>query len=291
MASAQDYSYDASVKSRLSDELINTYLMRPLAGRVVYLLYPTRVTPNQVTIASTAAGCIAAAFYFTGKPVLTAMAGIFVWLKDLLDSADGQLARSKGLYSRLGRFLDSIGDFVVNLLVFAAIGATLARQTGSDWMWVLAFAGFLGISLRVSCHVFYQTSYLHLVQSYTTNRTTEEVKEEDLRGDPRALLLQRIFLVLYGWQDSLIAAVDRWSMGGGLHGEENVTRWYADRVGLHLSGLIGMGTELFILTVFSLLNHLEAYLWWNIAVMNSVFLISVFYRRFVLRGAVRQEKI
>lgn len=287
MASTRVYSYDASVKSRLSDELINTHIMRPLASRIVRLLYHTRVTPNQVTIASTAAGCIAAAFYSTGKPVLTAVAGLFVSLKDLLDSADGQLARSKGLYSRLGRFLDSIGDFVVNFLVFAAVGAALARQTDSAWMWLLASAGFLGISLRISYHVFYQTSYLHLLRSYATNRTSEEVKEEDVRGDPRALFLQRIFLVLYGWQDSLVAALDRWCMGTELHGEDKVGRWYADRVGLHLSGLIGMGTELFVLMVFSLFNQLEAYLWWNIAVMNGVFLISVFYRRFVLRRAVQ----
>jgi phosphatidylglycerophosphate synthase len=287
MTSTGDYSYNASVKSRLSDELVNTYLMRPLAGQVVRFLYPTRVTPNQLTIASTAAGCIAAAFYLAQQPALTAAAGLFVSLKDLLDSADGQLARAKELYSRVGRFLDSIGDFVVNLVVFAAMGAVLAKQTGSVWMWLLASAGFLGISLRVSYHVFYQTSFLHLLESYTTNRTTEEVKEEDLRGDPRALCLQRIFLVLYGWQDSLVVALDRWSSSGRLHSGHQLEKWYADRMGLYLSGLIGMGTELFVLMAFSLFNQLEAYLWWNTTVMNGVCLASVFYRRFKLRRAVR----
>ena len=42
------------------------------------------------------------------------VAALCFYLKDIFDSADGQLARAKQLYSRHGRFLDSIGDYVVD---------------------------------------------------------------------------------------------------------------------------------------------------------------------------------
>jgi phosphatidylglycerophosphate synthase len=278
----EKYTYAASVKSSVSDELINTYLLRPVAGKIVRILYPTTITPNQVTLASTFAGLLAALLFTFGSHPATALAGLCVTAKDILDSADGQLARAKRMYSRIGRFLDSIGDFVVNLAVFTAITFTLVSTTGNPLFLVLGFLGFLGISLRVSYHVFYQTSYLHLRDSYAVNRTTEEIREDDLRGDPRALRLQRIFQILYGWQDNLMVSLDRWSGRGVLQSDESIRRWYADATGVRLSGLIGIGTELFLLTLCSLTDALEVYLYLNVLGMNAVWGGCIVYRRGVL---------
>src|SRR5437899_79660 len=95
-----------------ADELINTFLLRPIAAVIVWMLYPTRITPNQVTTLAILAGLAAAFFYTINTPVAVATAGLLVTVKDILDDADGQLARAKQLYSRRGRFLDSIGDFI-----------------------------------------------------------------------------------------------------------------------------------------------------------------------------------
>jgi phosphatidylglycerophosphate synthase len=283
----ESYSYSATVKSPVSDELINTYLLRPIAGIIVRILYPTPVTPNQVTLASTAAGLLAAALYLPGSYTTTALAGLCVTLKDLLDSADGQLARAKTMYSRTGRFLDSIGDFAVNLALFGAIAWTLWTATGNASVLWLAPLGFLGISLRVSYHVFYQTSFLHLQDSYALNRTTEEIRQEDLAGDRRALRLQKIFLILYGWQDALIEKLDRHSGRSRLASEHAVHRWYTDPTAVRLSGLTGIGTELFLLMLCSLANALEFYLYLNVIGMNIVWGCCVAYRRIVLLRRIK----
>ena len=275
------YEYKKTLKSTLSDELINTYLLRPIAGFIVRILYSTRVTPNQVTIASTVAGLVAAGFYIQNDTGLTALAGLLVTLKDVLDSADGQLARAKQQYSRIGRFLDSIGDFVVDLAVFGAIGWVLYTNTGNGWMLALALAGLAGITLRVSYHVFYQSSYLHLEMKYQLNRVTEEITEEDQTGDAMALMLQRIFQMIYGWQDRLMARIDEWSRRG-VAGREFSIRWYSDIVGLRLSGLLGIGTELFLLMICSLFDGLLTYLYLNLFLMNTVLIASVVYRRWYL---------
>jgi len=279
------YEYRKTLKSSISDELINTYLLRPIAGFIVWILYPTSVTPNQVTIASTIAGLIAAGFYLQNGAASTAIAGLLVTLKDVLDSADGQLARAKQQYSRIGRFLDSIGDFVVNLAVFGAIGWVLFRATGSAWMIILALLGLVGITLRVSYHVFYLTSFLHLEEKYQINRITEEITVDDLTGDRLTVTLQRIFQVIYGWQDRLMARIDAWCRGGSSDREFSV-RWYSDGVGLRLSGLIGMGTELFVLMLCSLFDILQVYLLLNVFLMNSILFVSIFYRRWYLRPTI-----
>jgi phosphatidylglycerophosphate synthase len=281
MEPVEAYEYKKTLKSTLSDELINTYLLRPIAGFVVRILYPTRVTPNQVTVASTVAGLVAAGFYLQNEPGFTAIAGLFVTLKDVLDSADGQLARARQQYSRIGRFLDSIGDFVVDVAVFAAIGWVLFTNTGSGWTVALALAGLAGITLRVSYHVLYQASFLHLERKYELNRVTEEITDRDQTGDATALMLQRIFQMIYGWQDRLMGRIDEWCRKGVSDREFSI-RWYSDPAGLRLSGLLGIGTELFLLMICSLFDALLMYLYLNLILMNTILVASVAYRRWYL---------
>src|SRR5205807_8700743 len=119
-----------------------------------------------------------------------AIGGVLIVLKDILDDADGQLARAKELYSRRGRFLDSVGDFVVNVAVFAAITWSVHRIHSNRLTIILGVLSLLGITLRVSYHVFYQVAFLHLRDQYKLNRLTEEITEEDRCGDPAAIWLQ-----------------------------------------------------------------------------------------------------
>ncbi len=276
------YEYNKSIKSSVSDEPINTYLLRPLAGLLVQALYKTRATPNQVTIASTIAGLIAALVYLKGTYLAVVFAGLLVTVKDVLDSADGQLARTKQQYSRMGRFLDSIGDFVVIVGLFASIGYTLSMRHGNLEYAILAFLGLAGTTFRVSYHVFYQASFLHLEQKYQTNRISEEIRREDESGDRSTLQLQVVFQAIYGWQDRLVLRIDGWCMGRR-RGDEFQKEWYSDIVAIRMSGFLGMGTELFLLTVCSLFNRLELYLYLNAVLMNGVLLFNLLYRGVLLR--------
>ncbi len=269
-----------------ADELVNIYLLRPLAAFIVWLLSPTPVTPNQVTFAAIIAGFAAAFAYLGQTPAAVAVAGLLVTLKDVLDDADGQLARAKQLYSRRGRFIDSIGDFAVDVALFSAITAAVYLRAPSAATLVLGAASFFGITLRVSYHVYYQASFLHLQERYTLNRIVEEITEEDRKGDPVALRLQRVFVLLYGWQDRLMGSLDRWCFGGEPGTDESV-QWYGDRAGLRLSGLMGFGTEFALLTICSLCDALELYLLLNVVLMNGVWLASILYRRTILAPGLR----
>jgi hypothetical protein len=278
----QNYSYSSSVKSRVSDELVNTYFIRPIAGLLVRTLYRTPLTPTHLTLASTLAGVLAARLYLDGVALHTVLAGLCITLKDILDSADGQLARAKHLTSRGGRFLDSIGDFVVNLLVFPAIAVSLFESTHAPLTLVLGGLGFIGTTLRVSYHVFYQASYLHLQDAYPLNRITEDIREEDRLEGMMTLRLQQVFQFLYGWQDRMMVRLDTWCRNGVTLNGESSALWYADQRGLRLSGLIGLGTELFVLTLFSIMNMLEWYLLFNVVVMNGIGIVSILYRKLIL---------
>ncbi len=271
-----------------ADEVINIYLLRPLASLIVWILYPTRVTPNQITMTAILIGIGSAVAYAEGSPGGILVGGFLILLKDILDDADGQLARVKQMYSRRGRFLDSIGDIVVNLFVFTAITMTIYQGHPSVFTILLGIASLMGITLRVSYHVFYQVSYLHLEERYTMNRLTEEITDEDRRGDTVVYRLQQIFTLIYGWQDRLMLKIDRWCRGRTAD-DADISKWYGDRIGLRLSGLLGFGMEYAVLAFCSWMNSLYLYLYLNVFIMTGILLISVFYRRIWLAGRKKRE--
>jgi hypothetical protein len=204
-------------------------------------------------------------------------------VKDVLDSADGQLARSRGTGSRAGRFLDSIGDLLVNVLVFGAIADRLYAGGAPAVIFAVAAAALLCTTVRVSFHAFFQTSYLHLSGQYRNNRITEDIAPEDLsREDPLTLFLHRVFLILYGWQDRLIERIDRWMLGGRELRGPDASAWYGDRIGLRLGGFLGLGTELMVLSLCAVTGSLELYFALNLILLNMVLAAAAGYRLFIL---------
>ena len=179
-------------------------------------------------------------------------------------------------------FLDSLGDVAVDIAIFSAITFVLYHSDSDPITIILGIAGLFGITLRVSYHVYYQASFLHLEDHYKLNRIIELVTEEDKGGDPVALRLQILFNIVYGWQDRLMYRIDSWCKGKFLS-EQHVKSWYADRTGLRISGLLGFGTEFALLTICSLLNALHVYLLLNLFLMNGILLLSILYRRIILR--------
>jgi phosphatidylglycerophosphate synthase len=275
--------FKRSLKSNAyyADEIINIYLLRPVAALIVWFIYPTSITPNHVTLIAIMLGFASAFAYFVGTPAALIAAGLLIIAKDIFDDADGQLARAKQLYSRRGRFFDSIGDFIVDAAVFGAITYSVFLALPQIEVVVLGFLSLAGITLRVSYHVYYQASFLHLEEKYKLNRITEEITEEDRKGDPFALKLQKVFILIYGWQDRLMYGLDAWCKGKRFN-QELVPAWYSDRLALRLSGLMGFGTELVILGICSMINQLHAYLLINVFLLNIIWLVNILYRKFIL---------
>jgi hypothetical protein len=172
-------------------------------------------------------------------------------------------------------------------MVIGVITTVLTRATGNLWMPLLGFLAFLGTTLRVSYHVFYQTSYLHLQKKYNLNRVTEGFTAEDETADPLTRRLQTAFLIVYGWQDRMMVRVDAWCRSEIMSDQHT---WYSDRIGLRLSGFLGLGTELFILMTFSVFNALEGYLYVNLMAMNALWLACIVYRRVILSRRLRVQR-
>lgn len=109
---------------------------RPISAVLVYLLEGVAwVTPDRVTwlaFACVLAGSGLLAF----SPAHDALACVLLFSRMVLDDTDGMLARYRGQCSRYGSYLDKVTDAVGFFVLFAAVGARAASQTGHPW-WVL----------------------------------------------------------------------------------------------------------------------------------------------------------
>lgn len=135
--------YRTSLKPISTEEPLDLFVYRPGGFIVAKLLQRTLFTPNHVTIASMLCGVAAGVLYASGKSTTTFAAGIAFWIANVLDCADGQLARLKTTSSELGKILDGIADYVTGTAVLLGMAIGYSHAFTKPWMWwgLVAAAG------------------------------------------------------------------------------------------------------------------------------------------------------
>jgi phosphatidylglycerophosphate synthase len=104
------------------------YFDPPFEAFLVRRLCPTRVTPNQVTLATGVFGFAVTALFGFGWLRLGVLLAIFV---EVLDGVDGKLARIKHMTSRAGE-LEHVLDFFYENSWYVALGLFLSTN-GAAW--------------------------------------------------------------------------------------------------------------------------------------------------------------
>ena len=252
---------------------------------VVRFLYPLPVTPTQITITSLIAGLVSVGCYMIDSDAGLMLGASFLYLKIFLDNVDGNLARARGEVSRLGRFLDSLTDFMVSFLVYLVLTLRLISETSNPLYWFLGGLSFLSCLIHCSYFVFYLVQYTSISGTYLSNRADENITEEDDAAYDRGELstsvyfLQRSHVFLYGWQDKAIGWFDH--LGKRLGSKSKPQRlsgnaWYGDKVFLTLISPLCLCTNNMLLVFFSLVDAIEFGFWFVVVVGNSyLFLLQV----------------
>ena len=240
-------------------------------GSVVRILYSTPITPNQITVLSFVVGLLSMGCYVSGRSDSLVWGAIFLYGKVLLDNIDGNLARVRGTSSRLGRFLDSLTDFLVTVMIYIGVSFYLVRTTGDNGFWFLGFFGLLACFMQSTFFVFYLVSYTSRVGSYDKNRVDESITEEDralAEENGWNLRLQKFFAWGYGWQDRLIERLVFISRKLARVPEKEEVAWYGDRCFLTAISSLCLCTNNVMLAIFSLVGQVELFLILLISVMN-----------------------
>jgi len=243
--------------------------------QVVRILHHLRLRHEAVTLMSIALGMISAYFFYQGNLLAAAVA---IHFKDVFDACDGALARLTGRGHLIGRYLDSIGDFLVLSLVVAAI---TVRAVGAGEFSYLAWGPIAGLSLFIQCSFFnyYQLRYAeHAGGGRLTSKTdeTSRADPDSVRGDwwkGRLLGILRFwYLVFFGWQDKLAAAVDGW-----LYRRSGKIQYESKRM-MTLYSALCFGTHIFVMIVCALAGRPQYALIFIATVMNIYLMLLLAWR-------------
>lgn len=247
---------------------------------VLRILYWLRIPHELVTLASIGSGLLSALMFYQGKLI---QAAIFLHLKDVFDACDGGLARLTGRGHLIGRYLDSLGDFLVLASVVSAI-VLHSYSLGQQHYLLWGVAALFSIFIQCSFFNFYQIAYIEQYGINSLNSKRDETGRDDLdvgaMSPPARLLLKLlrfVYIVVYSWQDRFVAAVD------------NLLRkrcatcpkadWYGDKSLMVGQSPLCFGTHIFVLIVSAVLGRPQSGLVFVATVMNLYLLFVLYYRR------------
>jgi len=234
---------------------------RPIARFIANSLRNTKFTPVDVTIAFIISGligiyCITKEYYFT--------AAFFLIFKSILDAADGELARIKKTPSYTGRFLDSVSDIILNLIIFV----TLWQVT--EISLAMAFLAFFGIQLQGTLYNYYYVILRNRFNGDTTSRVFEDKTPTALPGEKQknVNILFFLYKLFYGVFDKIIYTLDKNASRG-----KPFPNWL-----MTLISTFGLGFQLLLISIFLIVGYKSFIIPFFIAYSSLIF-IFIFIRR------------
>ena len=238
---------------------------RPVGHWIASQLKSTFFTPIHVTTMFIIAGIIAIVLMINGYFITAAF---FIILKSILDAADGELSRLKNTPSYVGRYYDSIADFLLNfsfLLTFWYI---------TDISIVYMFIAFFGIQLQGTVYNYYYVILRNSVQGDSTSRIFEDSAPKALKGESQHMvnIFYKIYDVLYISFDKIMYIMDK-----DAKDSPPFPKWF-----MTILSLYGLGFQLLIMALMLSFN-LESYVIPFFIVYSVFLVVFVGLRKFVLK--------
>ena len=123
--------FKTSLKSKYSEELPDRILFRPLAFVLVKLLIQFPITPNQISYSTFFIGLTAGLFFSLGDHRHFIVGGVIYALANIVDCADGMVARLKQCSTITGRIIDGVMDGFTTAAVYIGFAVGLSRAAAA----------------------------------------------------------------------------------------------------------------------------------------------------------------
>ena len=170
-----------SLKNPWAEELVDLALYRPLAFIFVKCTAALPLTPNQVSVLAMVAGIAAGFFLAGGRPHDFLLGGLLFGLSNVLDCADGMIARLKKNGTKTGRIVDGLVDYVASGAVYIGfgIGLTAAVQAGSVHLpcgaWLLVVLAVVSTILHSIASDYYRNAFIRRLSGKTAAEDDERL--------------------------------------------------------------------------------------------------------------------
>jgi hypothetical protein len=274
--------YRRSLKLKEAEEVFDLLFYRPMAFVLVKTIYRLPITPNQVTMLSLVTGLLAAWYFTLEAHSALAWAAFWFLVANILDCADGQLARLQNSGTLLGRVVDGVVDYISSIAVFLSIGIGLEKMGNGGWLLVV-IAG-ISSALHAVSFDFYQSEYISTVKGEPNflEREMEKfigeiVKIKQERRDGIKIFFLKLYLQYLKLQQSSSTKHLRKPIDPQHYREKN-------RSMIRLWRFLGPTTNRTLLICSALAGNVSMYLW-VVTTVGNVWLIMCY----LLQRKIHQE--
>ncbi|MCM1163158.1 MAG: CDP-alcohol phosphatidyltransferase family protein [Muribaculaceae bacterium] len=196
--------YRESLKSLDTEEHIDLAFYRPIGFAWACLFRRLGISPNAVTIASIFIGVAAGICFYPTALWVNIIGMLLLMWANSFDSADGQLARLTGSYSRLGRILDGVsGDFWFASIYIAVCLRTV--HSGGWWgehawvVWTIAILAGICHGKQAALADYYRQLHLRFLKGRSGSEleSSARLAEADAALSWRSTPLRKLISTLY----------------------------------------------------------------------------------------------
>jgi len=154
---------ESTYKSKDTEELLDRFFFRPLGYAVAVVSGKLRLTPNALTILSIILGMTAGHLYVYNSLMINVI-GILIYIfADVLDSADGQLARMTGQISKTGRVFDGVATNLISISIYTHLCIRAVGNGFPWWIFVVGAIAGAGHVIQAAAADLYRHAYLYVV--------------------------------------------------------------------------------------------------------------------------------
>jgi hypothetical protein len=274
--------YKSSLKAVEVEEIFDLILFRPLAFLFVKATFSFNLTPDRVSVAALLIGSSAGILFGFGDLTFFALGGVLYFISNVLDCADGQIARMKKNGTKVGRIIDGVVDYVVSTFVFVGIGIGLTNQFHNHesnlwgnaylnlnpvgYIWLISILGGVSSAIQAIYFDFYRNKFLEIVYGKASNIIEEiseyEAEKKRFEENPGSSNIFERFLVnVYLRYSNLQLKIQQDHEENHNHNKPNPKVYYVNnKLLLRLWSFIGSTTHIALCVACAWANNMELFL-------------------------------
>jgi CDP-alcohol phosphatidyltransferase len=272
---------EASYKAREVEGFLDIHFYRKIGFKLALLFAKLGMTPGQVTLCGAASGIVAGHFYYYRDLRLNLLGMVLHVLSNVLDNADGQLARLTKQGSQTGRALDGLADHLVFVSIYAHLCLRYTSGGGSHLVWLLALAAGLSHSLQSAAADYFRNAWLYFAEGKSraeldSSKTLQlEYDHLSWRTRPRNKFLLRLYLNYTRQQEWLAPHLGELQRAARKANDGMVGEAYlqASRSMLPLLNLLATNPRMILLFALLLVNQPVWYFFAEVTVFNFLLIL------------------
>ena len=257
------------------EELADVFFFRPCGWVIARAGRAVRMTPTHLSIAGAMIGVAGGALLYETSPGLVCF-GLLI-LSEIVDSADGQLARLTGQTTELGRVLDGVSDYVRHAAIYLAISGGIIHRGGNTSILLWMVLAGISNAIQSQMYDFHRTAYVAVVRE-------GRVAGDDMAKVPSwirwlysgYLMMQRWLIGPHVKVESALAAR---AIGGRVREEDRERYRECFHRAVRGWNLLGSNTGLYAIGILIWLHRVDLFLLFMLLPMNLALIALWFWQR------------